>query len=255
MIRKGYLLLILIGIGFVQQVHAQRSQKTGEVSDRYKTFNAIGITTNTNAGIIGGAFFKHSSSLRSSFMGHDLYQYLAVELVNVKHPKEIVTSDFVTGRFIELKQNYLFALRPEYGREIALFNRHDDEGITVSAVLAVGPTIGFVKPYMVKVQEGQGKISTVPFDLDELSSGSSMGVVIGPGGFFNGFGKTKIVPGLHIKAALNFELSAFRENITGVEIGFLGETYTKKIELMAAAPNRSFYPSGFITLYFGNKKR
>jgi hypothetical protein len=255
MIRKGYLLLILIWIGFNHQVQAQRSAKPSELSDRYKTFNAIGLTTNTNAGIIGGAYFKHSSSLRSSFRGQDLYQYLAVELVNVKHPKEIVTTDFVTGRFIQYKQNYLFALRPEYGREISLFNRNEEEGITVSAVLAVGPTIGLVKPYMVKVQEGQGRISTVPFDPEKLSSGSSVGIVVGPGGFFNGFGQTKIVPGLHIKAALNFELSAFRENITGVEIGFLGETYTKKIELMAYAPNRSFYPSGFITLYFGNKKR
>ena len=30
--------------------------------------------------------------------------------------------------------------------------------------------------------------------------------------------------------------------------------FTRKIEIMGYAANRSFYPSGFITLYFGSKK-
>ena len=54
---------------------------------------------------------------------------------------------------------------------------------------------------------------------------------------------------------MSFELSAFRENVTGVEMGFIAEAFTRKIQIMAFAENRSVYTSGYITLYFGSKKR
>jgi hypothetical protein len=126
------------------------------------------------------------------------------------------------------------------------FNHRDDEGIAFSGVLAAGPTIGLEKPYMVQRNDGNGSVRTVPY-----TPGTP---VVGVGSFFQGFGKTKLVPGLHVKAALNFELSAFRNNMTGVEVGFLAEAYTREIELMATAKNRSFYTSGYIALYFGSKK-
>lgn len=215
-------------------------------SDTYTTFTSIGITANTNSGILGGAVFRQSKALSTSFRGKKQYRYLALEIVNVKHPKEVTFSDY-GPRMIYNKKNYLFALRPQYGREIMFFNHRDDEGIAFSGIISAGPTLGLEKPYMVQVNES-GAIRTIPY-VD-----ARPGSVVGPGSFFQGFGKTKIVPGLHVKAALNFELSAFRNNMTGVEVGFLAEAFTRKIELMDLAQNKSFYTSGYIALYFGNKK-
>lgn len=213
-------------------------------TDNYTTFTSIGITANTNSGILGGAVVRQSKALSSQFRGKKQFRYMALEIVNVKHPREVVVSDF-GPRLIYNKMNYLFAIRPQYGRELMFFNHRDDEGIAFSGIVAAGPTIGLEKPYMVQENVG-GVIRTVPYT-------PSTGVV-GVGSFFQGFGKTKIVPGLHFKAALNFELSAFRNNMTGVEVGFLAEAYTRKIELMAAAQNKSIYTSGYIALYFGSKK-
>lgn len=213
-------------------------------TDNYNTFTSIGITANTNSGILGGAVFRQSKALSSQFRGKKQYRYLGLEIVNVKHPKEVVVSDF-GPRLIAYKMNYLFAVRPQYGRELMFFNHRDDEGIAFSGIIAGGPTLGLEKPYMVQVNEG-GVIRTVPYTPTTS--------FVGAGSFFQGFGKTKIVPGLHVKAALNFELSAFRNNMTGVEVGFLAEAYTRKIELMAFSENKSFYTSGYIALYFGNKK-
>ena len=228
----------------------RKSKKVEDSEDSYKTFTSFGITTNTNSGILGGAVFRQSSALSSKFRGNNQYRYLAVELVNVKHPKEISQQVFVTGaRLTYGKENYLFVIRPEYGREVTLFSRHEDEGISISAILAAGPSIGLEKPYMIQYQGTDGRVTTEPFDPNSTAS------IVGAGSFFAGFGQMKIIPGLHAKAALSFELSAFRDNVTGIEVGFLTEAFARKPQIMAVAENKSFFTSGFITLYFGTKKR
>jgi hypothetical protein len=256
MIRVKYLIALGSLLAFSTDLFAQRRAKAEDSEESYKTFTSIGVTTNTNSGILGGAVFRQSSALSSTFMGKNQYRYLAVEVVNVKHPKELSTQDFATGaRLVYGKENYLFVVRPEYGREITLFNRHEDEGISISGIVAAGPSLGLEKPYMVQYQSSAGHIVTEPFDPVKHANSSSTTGIVGAGGFFQGFGQTKIVPGIHIKTALSFELSAFRENVTGIEIGFIAEQYTRKIDIMAYADNRSLYTSGYITLYFGNKKR
>ncbi len=250
MMRVKLLLSALVLIAMSTDLFAQRRTKAEDDQDTYKTFTSAGLTTNTNSGILGGFVFRQSSALSSKLWGKNQYRYLALELVNVKHPKEFTEQGYGGGsRNIRGKANYLFALRPEYGREITLFNRHEDEGISISAILAAGPTLGLEKPYMIKVRQQDGRIETLPI------ADATTGEFIGAGSFFQGFGKTKIVPGLHVKAALSFELSAFRENVTGLEIGFLTEAYTRKPEIMLQAENRNFFTSGYLTIYFGNKKK
>lgn len=249
--RVKLLLSVLILFALSTEIYAQRrSVKNEDAEETYKSFTSVGITTNTNSGILGGAVFRQSSALGSKMFGKNAYRYLALELVNVKHPKELSTQDFVTGaRLVYGKQNYLFVLRPEYGREIALFSRQDDEGISISGIVAAGPSLGFEKPYMVQYQGSDGRVTTEPFDPNKA------GDIIGAGSFFQGFGKSKVVPGLHIKTAMSFELSAFRDNVTGVEIGFIAEAFSRKITIMADAQNKAFFTSGYLTLYFGSKKR
>lgn len=251
MMRVKLLLSVSILFALSTEIYAQRrSVKNDDTEETYKSFTSVGITTNTNSGILGGAVFRQSSALGSKMFGKNAYRYLALELVNVKHPKELSTQDFITGaRLVYGKQNYLFVLRPEYGREIALFSRQDDEGISISGIIAAGPSLGFEKPYMVQYQGSDGRVTTEPFDPNRP------GDIIGAGSFFQGFGKSKVVPGLHIKTAMSFELSAFRDNVTGVEVGFIAEAFSRKITIMADAQNKAFFTSGYLTLYFGSKKR
>ena len=253
--RAIFLLSVLILFTLSTDIYAQRRAKTEENEENYKSFTSVGVNTNTNSGILGGAVFRQSSALPSKLFGKNQYRYLAVELVNVKHPKELSQQDFITGaRLVYGKQNYFFVLRPEYGRELTLFSRHEDEGISISGILAAGPSLGLEKPYMVQFQSADG-VKTEPFDPVKHSTSTSTTGIIGAGSFFQGFGLTKIVPGVHVKTAMSFELSAFRDNVTGLEIGFIAEAFTRKVNIMAFAENRSFYTSGYLTLYFGSKKR
>jgi hypothetical protein len=253
MIRVKLLLSAFVLIVVSSDLFAQRRAKIEDNEDTYKTFTSAGLTTNTNSGILGGVVFRRSSAISSTLWGKNQYQYLAVELVNVKHPKELAEQNFSTGsRFVYGKRNYLFALRPQYGRELTLFNRHEEEGISISAILAAGPTLGLEKPYMVQFRNSDGRTVTKALDASQSNPYEN---ALGGGSFFQGFGQTKIVPGAHVKAALSFELSAFRESVTGVEIGFLAEAYTRKTNIMLQAENRSVFTSGYLTLYFGSKKR
>jgi hypothetical protein len=255
MMRVKILLSICILVILSANVYAQRrGAKNEDTEDIYKSFTSFGLTTNTNSGILGGVVFRKSDLLSSTLFGKNQYRYLAVELVNVKHPKEQAQSFNTGARFTYGKENYLFVLRPEYGRELSLFNKHDDEGISISAIVAAGPSLGFEKPYMIQTQSSGGRVETVPVKIDPSSTNDPYENFVGVGSFFSGFGQSKVVPGLHVKTALSFELSAFRENVTGVEIGFLAEGFSRKIDIMGYAENRSFYTSGYITLYFGSKK-
>ena len=239
-----------------------QAQSNDADEDEYHSVTTFGITTNTNSGIIGGFAFRQSKQLAGTLFGLPQYRYLSVEIVNVKHPKELQSSiNTVGSRFIDGKENYLFVLRPQYGREVRLFQRSSDEGIAVSGILAAGPSLGIIKPYYLEVSYGSST-RTVPASQVNGFATVTGETVTGAGGFFQGLGQSKLTVGLNLKAALSFELSAFRTNTTGVEIGFLTEIFPNKIVIIPnpdpngprSGGNRSFFTSGYITLFFGSKK-
>ncbi len=228
----------------------QRRTMPDEEEEKYNSILSFGVSTNTNSGILGGFSVRYSGAVNADFMGKDQFQYLSLELVNVKSPKEYSSGGLpLSGAtIIRNKLNYLFVIRPQYGREVALFKRNASEGITVSGILAAGPSIGLEKPYMVRFQEN-GRTLTQPYIPGKSSHENAISA-----GFFSGLGRSKIVPGLHAKAALSFELSAFRNSVTGVEVGFLTELFSRQINITPYGPNNSLFTSGYLTLYFGTKK-
>ena len=238
------------------------AQSTDSEDENYRTITTFGVTTNTNSGIIGGVAFRQSKLLSGTLLGYPQYRYLSVELVNVRHPKEISSSLGQFGsRFIEGKENYLFVVRPQYGREVKLFQRSSDEGISVSGILAGGPSLGIIKPYYLEVSSGNNT-RQVPASQINGSTTPTGESVVGKGSLFQGLGESKFTVGLNIKAALSFELSAFRTSTTGVEIGFLTEVFPNRVVIIPnttpggnrADGNRNFFTSGYITVFFGNKK-
>ena len=248
--------------GWLLSGHLIMAQNADHEDDNYPTITTFGVTTNTNSGLIGGFAFRQSKQLTSTLFGMPQYRYLSVELVNVKHPKELRSSTNNIGSgYLDGKENYLFVLRPQYGREVKLFRRNADEGISVSGILAAGPSLGIIKPYYLEVTSGN-KTRTVPASQVNGFATATGETVTGAGGFFQGIGESKLTVGLNVKAALSFELSAFRNNTTGVEIGFLAEAFPNKIVIIPntnpggsrSDGNRSLFTSGYITLFFGSKK-
>lgn len=260
--RTIYFFLSFLLVSGLATGQIQRPTPADADEDDYQTITTFGITTNTNSGIVGGFSFRQSKRLAGELLGMPQYRYLSVEVVNVKHPKELQSSvNPVGSRYIQGKENFLFVVRPQYGREVRLFQRSDDEGIAVNGILAAGPSLGIIKPYYLDVTFGNSTRSVPASEVNGFAT-SAGETVTGAGSFFQGFGQSKLTVGLNIKAALSFELSAFRTNTTGLEIGFLSEIFPQRIVIIPnqvaggerTDGNRSFFTSGYITLFFGSKK-
>ncbi|MBC8153674.1 MAG: hypothetical protein H7Z72_12255 [Bacteroidetes bacterium] len=249
-----------LGLFILSGALAQTTPSTDD-DDNYTSVTTFGVTTNTNAGLLGGFAFRQSKLLPAMLLGRRQFRYLSVEIVNVKHPKEYPQqSPYAGSRFVFGKENYFFVLRPQYGREVQLFRRSADEGVAINAIVAAGPSLGIIKPYYVEVQSGQQSTRSLPYATAVRQQ--IAGEIVGAGNLFAGLGESKLTVGLHVKTAVSFELSAFRNNTTGIEIGFLAEAFPKTIVILPSTDpnvnpevgNRSFFTSGFVTLFFGTKK-
>ncbi len=209
----------------------------------YETEFTWGINKNTSGGLIGGFVFKKSFKMTDRML-----QTFGLEIMNVRHPQEVrYTSQY--GNFFTFgKKNYLYTFRLQYGRDLILFKKAPQQGVEIKAVFAAGPSIGIEAPYYVEYQQ-DALIVRKQYNED-----MTKGQINGPGRLFQGLGESKIVPGLNIKAALNFELGIFKSQVTGFEAGVLLDLYTRKIDMMAKAENYSAYPTLFIAVFFGNRK-
>jgi len=206
----------------------------------------LGINKNTNGGMIGGVALKVGTRLDDS-----QFAFFGLELANVKHPKEVRYSTVTGNNYIFGKSNYLYAIRPHYGREVILFKKAPNQGVQVSALAAVGPSIGLVAPYF--IEYALNRVETVVEQYDPAVHQSRFNI-LGTGRLLEGVGKSDLALGGMAKAALYFEFGVFKSNATGLEVGYQVEGFQKKIPLILREQNRQFFQSAYFTLFFGFRK-
>ncbi|KJH69336.1 hypothetical protein [Aliterella atlantica] len=231
---------------------AQVSGAASPPAAELQRFNAFGLTTNTNSGVVGGVVLRQTKSLSN----HELprFRYLAAEFVNVRHPSERAYVLTNGNRLILGKQSYLFALRGQWGREFTLFRRAEVRGIELNGILAGGPTLGLLKPYFVQVVTRQAPRQTYEVPYDPTLIQSREVYINGGGSPLRGFDRLNVVPGLNVKAAVAIELDTFQQASIGIETGFLVEGYRQEIVIISGVPNRQFFTSGYLTLYYGTRR-
>jgi len=206
----------------------------------------LGINKNTNGGMIGGVAIKVGTRLEDS-----QFAYFGLELANVKHPKEVRYTTVTGNNYIFGKSNYLYAIRPHYGRELILFKKAPNQGVQVSALAAVGPSIGLIAPYYIEYAINRVETVVEPYDPSIHQSRFN---ILGTGQLLEGLGQSKLAIGGMAKAALHFEFGVFKSNATGLEVGYQLEGFQKKIPLIQTADNKQFFQSAYFTLFFGFRK-
>lgn len=239
---KRIITILLIALGISHFSFAQKAHN-------YEYFKEIlgGVNFNTNGGTIGGAMFK-----MTWHRNHSVYHSFGIEAGNVKHPKEIRVTSFTTGNtYIAWKQNYLFPVRFHYGRDFILFNRAPEEGVQINATLVGGPTIGILKPYFIQYGPTLEDAETVAFDPDKHTDFNQ---IYGSGSFLKGFDQSKVMPGINIKMSLTFYFTKFGKTVTGLETGFMVESYFEEVVLIPFVKNRQVFTSAFINIFFGSRK-
>ncbi|WP_201985858.1 hypothetical protein [Hymenobacter rubidus] len=223
----------------------------------------FGVNFNTQGGLLGGA------SVRSSKVLDDrLLRFWSLEGVMLKNnDKELRRTTSLGGSYIDRKTNYGFVLRPSIGLQRILFRKAADAGVQVNGLVSVGPSIGLLMPYYITYDRTYPKTLTYNLSTDDIvdeqydpTKHINSDAILDHGPLFSGIGQTKVVPGIHLRGGLSFEYGRYRDAVTGMEVGFLVEAFTKRMLILSPsvldksdALNRQFFPSVYLTLYFGHR--
>lgn len=236
-------LLLLFSLFSSLPAKAQR-EDTGNYE--YDKEYLLGINKNTNGGMIGGVALKVGTRIDDT-----QFAFFGLELANIKHPKEVKYSTVTGNNYIFGKSNYLYSIRPHYGREVILFKKAPNQGVQVSALGAVGPSIGLIAPYF--IEYAINRVESVVEQYDPAIHQSRFNI-LGTGKLLEGIGQSELAVGGMAKAALYFEFGVFKSNVTGLEVGWQIEGYQKKIPLILREENRQLFQSAYFTFFFGFRK-
>ncbi|WP_394800724.1 hypothetical protein [Mongoliitalea daihaiensis] len=243
MMKHRIYIFSILFLGLSLGVYAQREDAGNYEYDREVLF---GINKNTNGGLIGGFSVKVAQRLDDT-----QFQFFGLDLANVKNPKEVRYNTILGNSFIFGKSNYLYSVRPYYGRELVLFKKAPQQGVQVSLLGAVGPSVGIIAPYI--VEYAVNRLETVREQYNPEVHQSRFNI-LGPGRIFEGIGQSEFAIGGNAKAAVFFEFGVFRTNVTGLELGYQLEGFTREIPLMPTVENRQLFQSVYFTFFYGFRK-
>jgi hypothetical protein len=233
--------ILVLFLFFVHSISWAQREDAGNYD--YDKEYLFGVNKNTNGGLIGGFIFKSGTRIDDN-----QFSFWSIELSNVKNQKEIRYNTVLGNSYIFGKSNYLYAIRPQYGREIILFKKAPNQGVQVSALAAAGPTFGLIAPYYIEYV--LNRVETVREQYDpEIHQ--NRGSILGTGRLFEGLGESQFALGANLKAAISFEFGVFRSNVTGLELGYMLEGFTKEIPLIPTAENNQLFQSVYFTFFYG----
>jgi hypothetical protein len=239
MTRLRYILSLLLFIIATKSFGQREDVGNYEYDREY----VIGINKNTNGGLIGGLMFKVGTRIDDT-----KFSFWGLEFANVKNPKEVRYNTVLGNRYVFGKSNYLYAIRPQIGRELILFKKAPNQGVQVSVIGAAGPSIGLIAPYI--IEYSINRLETVTEQYDPAKHTSRFNI-LGTGGALEGIGQSKFAVGAHAKAAVSFEFGIFKSNVTGLELGYMLEAFNKKIPLITTAENNQIFHSAYFTFFYG----
>ena len=242
LLRKNNIIpFIIFLLSSFQFVHGQSVLDDEEYTNEL----TLGINTNSNGGIVSGFNVRYLHKKTSK-----KWDIFSLEMVNVKHEKEVRLSSASSSSFFPGKLNYLFAIRPSYGKEINLFQKYPEDGVRLNFTYSGGPTIGMVKPYFIEygfIVNGEEQARIVPYNPRE----HAIDRIKGDAGLFYGLGQSDYKLGLHARTSLNFEYGPVPEMLVGIEAGTTFEAFASEIIINQNNQNRQLYSAFFFHLYYG----
>lgn len=243
------LLIIIILIIFGQTSNAQ-----GTVFEEgrtiYKRENAFGLVIHTRGwGLTYRYGFYTSGFTRRTY---------EVELVGMKHPKEIKSFSSIfdnSNGYVFGQLNSILVLRGSIGNHKTFISKQSVRGIAISSIFNIGVSLAYAKPVhieVIKVDSLDGELSSEIERYDPEVH--SQGDIIGKASWFRGLFGGRFYPGVFVKAGLNFESSRQASKINALEVGGVFDFYFQKIPMMANDLNKMYFFNLYASLTFGSKK-
>ena len=206
-------------------------------------------------------------------------RYYHFEIGEIKHPKEYKNRQTISSSgpsqlrtFSYGKQNNLYAIRMGVGQKRYYSEKASHNGLAIGINYEFGFTLGVVKPYYLKMKNLEGNDVTEKFSENNAETFLDIDKISGSAGFTTGLQESSLVPGGHFKVGLHFDWGAFDEFLKAMEIGIMGDVFTKSIPIMvdeatihnnqnklieilpANVANRPFFFNVYVSLQLGKRK-
>ncbi len=258
------LFLILAGIGaftsaMAQQDPPKRKSKKEIRNERISAMSKLeeeGVVTYKKHTVYGGkltsdgygAFLEigRAKSVRKAL----LFQLEISERKHVKEEKQQI--NFSTAPIIYGKINFFYPVKLGVQYQYLLGNKGNKNGVSVTANLGGGLSLGLLRPYRVDVLIA-GERKFVGYESAD-SAFYLNGPIVGGPDFGTGWNDLKVTPGLYIKPALRFDYGKYNEMVSAIEVGLSGEFYSKKIPQMIYIEQKQYFLSAYVSILFGRRK-
>ncbi len=182
---------------------------------------------------------------------------LELEIVNMKHPKEVrsVNPYFDNAKsFFYGKLNTLTVMRMAYGKQRVVFDKSEQGGVAVRLNYNGGLSLGFAKPVYLNILyptafEGEYEVVVEKYDPYKHYIDN----IYGRASFTQGISEMKVYPGLYGKLGVSFEYGSNYQDIKAIETGVTFDLYGKEVPIMAFTENNQLYFTFYINILYGRK--
>jgi hypothetical protein len=242
LISKAFLLAILIS--FISEVRAQGNSDI--------TFDESSLKFGFHAGANGfGLFYRNTVPVRKS-----VSRLFDISFTSVKHFKEktILNQRVVnTSPYIYGKINRLYAIRPMFGVQKTMAEKHSKNSVGVNVFGCIGPTIGLLKPnYMdIETVDPNNPNSFIAVSVRYTPETISPNRVIGNSSFTRGLNETKVVGGLSFKSGVEFNWGYYSSEYKSLEVGVIIDYFPGRPEIMYHLKNKKVYSSFYLSIALG----
>lgn len=180
-----------------------------------------------------------------------LYQFEFAERKHVKEEKQQVYNN--TSPFIYGKINYFYPVKLGLQQQVLLGNKGNKNGVSVTANLGGGLSLGLLRPYYVDILRAGERVSINYKSADSLAF-LDQATIIGGSGFGKGWSELTVVPGIYVKPALRFDYGKYNEMVNALEVGLMAEFYSKNIPQVVYNKEHKFFFGAYFSVLFGRRK-
>jgi hypothetical protein len=214
----------------------------------YRNEMSVGVFAHSRGFGINYMRAKHVTGTRK--------QLFEVQLLNLKHPKEIKVSTTGTDnskRFVYGKLNSVLQCRSGVGYQTTIFKRADRKSVEIRSSYYLGGVLAFAKPSYILVYRqntvGNKYQESVKYDPNIQTIDS----ISGKGPLLDGLTELNVYPGVYAKLNLSFEYAPFSNKVKAIETGVVFDYYPKALPIMARNPAENFIVTLYVGFVFGKK--
>lgn len=190
-----------------------------------------------------------------TYYDHKIWE---LELMGMKHPKEVKTQNAVftsARRYVYGKLNAFYILHAGVGKQHLLNTKPYWGGVEVKYILTAGASIGMTIPTYLYIITSVDNFGNYQLDVEHYDPERHFqDNIYGNGPILKGIWKTKFHPGAYAKAGLSFEFGSMDQTIWALEMGGFVDGYLTDIPIMALQTNQRIFTSLYLALHFGKRK-